>query len=71
MSDLDLQIRKQLKLIDAIVAEKANWLDSVTDDNGDPDIDDEEWHDGIAEYNTYIANLGLALAQMVRESLNN
>lgn len=69
MSDLDLQLRNQLELIDALVAEKSRWLAQVTDENGDPDVDDEEWYDGIAEFNNYLADLGLGLAKIVRQSL--
>lgn len=69
MSDLDLQIRKQLELIDAIQLEKSEWLEENTDEYGDSAINDEDWNDGLNEFNESLALLGVDLAQLVRQAV--
>lgn len=69
MSDLDLQLRNAIELIDEMKAAKDQWIADSTDEYGDPEIDDEDWYDGIDSYNGSLAELGLALAELVRKSL--
>lgn len=51
--------------IRGVQADRERWIAEVTDDDGDPEIDDEDWIDGLAEYDDDLANAGLELADAV------
>ena len=67
MSDLDIELQQALAALRDIDAKFDAWMEESQDEDGEWEIDDEDYYDGKAEWYELLADAGLRLADVVEK----
>jgi len=67
MAELDIELRQVLRAVEERVAQRDEWMDENTDEEGEPTISYSRWDEIMADHAFAVADAGEALAIVVRK----